>query len=143
MATSTTKVSATDTLHTLKEADQTIADPNYDIRGRDVIAKDGEKIGKVDALLVDENEGKVRFMRVEAGGFLGIGAKKWLVPIDAITRVDSDHVYVDQTKQRFTSAPVYDPTVVSKNDNDYWGGLYNYWGYGPYWAPGYRYPTWW
>ena len=44
-------------------------------------------------------------------------------------------------RDRFTSAPVYDPTVVSKND--YYGNLYNYWGYGPYWAPGYRYPTWW
>ncbi len=130
-------------LRTLREADEILADPRQDIRGRDVLAKDGDKIGKVDALLVDDQESKVRFLRVEAGGFLGLGEKKWLVPVDAITSVDEDHVHVDQTRDKIVGSPVYDPDVVAKPANDFYGGMYGYYGYGPYWGSGYRYPLWW
>ena len=129
------------TLRTLDDMNETIADPNQDIRGREVIAKDGDKIGKVDALLVDTQEGKIRFARLEAGGFLGIGEKTWLIPVDAITRIDADHVYVDQTRDRIIGAPVYDPNLAEKRD--YYPGLYSYYGYGPYWGAGYSYPMWW
>ncbi len=136
------KVSSTATLRTLKEADEILADPSQDIRGRDVLAKDGEKIGKVDALLVDDEESKVRFMRVEAGGFLGIGERKFLIPVDAITSVDRDHVHVDQTHDKIIGSPLYDPSVVARPAN-YYGGIYDYYGYGPFWAMGYGYPFWW
>src|SRR6478609_105089 len=129
------------TLRTLDDMNETIADPNQDIRGREVIAKDGDKIGKVDALLVDTQEGKIRFARLEAGGFLGFGEKTWLIPVDAITRIDADHVYVDQTRDRIIGAPVYDPNLAEKRD--YYPGLYSYYGYGPYWGTGYSYPMWW
>ncbi len=109
MATQQPKPSTT--LETLKEANETLADPSQDIRGREVIAKDGEKIGKVDALFVDAAEEKVRFLRLKAGGFLGIGEKSWLVPVDAITSVDKDEVHVDQSYDRIVSSPVYDPDV--------------------------------
>ena len=129
-------------LTTLDDTDKVLANSGQDIRGRDVIAQDGDKIGKVDALLVDAQESKVRFIRIEAGGFLGIGEKKWLIPVDAITRIDRDNVYVDQTRQKITGAPVYDPDLVETNE-DYYPGLYSYYGYGPYWGAGYAYPTWW
>ncbi len=131
------------TLRTLREAGETIADEEQDVRGRDVIAKDGEKVGKVDALFVDNDEEKVRFLRIEAGGFLGIGERKWLIPVDAITRVDKDEVHVDQSHDRIVSSPVYDPTVMATPSNDYYGGLYGYYGMAPFWGGGYMYPMWW
>lgn len=139
----TTTVNPGSTLRTLKEANETIADPNQDIRGREVIAKDGEKIGSVDALLVDDQEAKIRFLRIESGGFLGIGGTKFLIPVEAITRVQPDRVLVNQSRDKISKAPAYDPDVVSNETNDYHGGLYNYYGYGPYWAAGYQYPLWW
>ena len=42
--------------------------------------KAGQEIGEVDDLLVDEREHKVRFLRVAAGGFLGLGETKFLRP---------------------------------------------------------------
>lgn len=134
------KVSSTASLRTLKEADEVLADPSQDIRGRDVLAKDGEKIGTVDALLVDDEESKVRFMRVEAGGFLGIGERKFLIPVDAITSVDRDHVHVDQTHDKIVGSPLYDPSVVAQPAIIYYGDIYNYYGYGPFWEIGYGYP---
>jgi len=129
-------------LTTLKDTDKVLADSGQDIRGRDVIAQDGDKIGKVDALLVDAQESKIRFIRVEAGGFLGIGEKTWLIPVDAIVRIDSDNVYVDQTRQKIVAAPDYNPDAVD-NDDEYYPGLYSYYGHGPYWGAGYAYPMWW
>ena len=134
---------STSSFSTLKEAGETIADERQDIRGREVVASDGDKVGKVDALLIDDNERQVRFFRVAAGGFLGIGEKKWLVPVDAIVRVDEDQVQIDQTRDRVVSAPVYDPDVIDQPSDDYYNGLYGYYGRAPYWQPGYLYPLWW
>jgi hypothetical protein len=120
-----------------------LADKGQDIRGRDVIAKDGEKIGTVDALFVDGDEERVRFMRLKAGGFLGIGEKSWLIPVDAITRVDKDEVHVDQSYDRIVSAPGYDPDVILKSSHTYYDGLYGHYGYAPYWSDNYLYPLWW
>ncbi len=140
---SSSMVDSANTLRTLKEAGETLADPGQDIRGRDVYAKNGEKIGKVDALFVDDQESKVRFMRLETGGFLGIGERKFLIPIDAITRVDEDQVHLDQTHEKISGSPAYDPDIMAQPEYSYYGGLYNYYGYGPYWGLGYGYPLWW
>ncbi len=139
----TPQINPSTTFSTLREAGETIADAHQDVRGRDVITKDGEKIGKVDALLIDNGEEQVRFVRVEAGGFLGIGEKKWLIPVDAITSIDKDHVHVDQSRDRVVASPVYDPAVITLPSNDYYGGFYGYYGMGPFWGAGYMYPFWW
>lgn len=128
-------------LSTLKEAGETLADAKQDVRGRDVITANGEKMGKVIALMVnnDHQQANVRFLRVEAGDFLGVGHKTWLIPVEAIIRIDTDQVFVDQSREKIAGSPVYDPTVVSTAGT----GIYSYYGYPPYWDFGYRYPTWW
>ncbi len=128
-------------LSTLKEAGETLADAKQDVRGRDVIVANGEKIGKVVALIVnnDHQQANVRFLRVAAGKFLGAEAETRLIPVDAITSVDKDEVRVNQSREKIAGSPVYDPTVVSTAGT----GLYDYYGYAPYWDFGYRYPFWW
>jgi len=123
----------------LGDEDLTVADPAEDIRGRKVVDKSGDEIGDVDALMIDTQESKVRFLQVGAGGFLGIGEKHFLIPVDAITRIDDDTVHVDQSKDRLIDAPAYDPDIVQ--EPDYYTGIYDYYGYAPFWAPGYTYPA--
>lgn len=122
----------------LSDTDQTIADPAEDVRGRKVNDSTGEEIGEVDDLLIDDEEGRVRFLRIGAGGFLGIGREHFLVPVDAITSVDPDGVTVSRARARLHDVPVYDPDLTY--DATYYADLYGWWGYGPYWAPGYTYP---
>jgi sporulation protein YlmC with PRC-barrel domain len=55
-------------------------DSTEDVRGRKVMDRQGEEIGKVDDLMVDEREFKVRFLEVASGGVLGLGATKVLIP---------------------------------------------------------------
>lgn len=139
MTTNWTTDVSTGKLVTLGDSDLTVADPREDVRGRTVVDRNGGEIGHVDALLIDDRESKVRFLRVASGGFLGIGESTFLLPVDAITRITADQVVVDQTQERVAGAPAYDPDLVY--DQEYYGGLYGYYGYAPYWGPGYAYPA--
>lgn len=128
----------TDRLVKLGDSDLTVADPREDIRDRKVIDRAGDDIGHVSALLIDDADKKVRFLEVAAGGFLGIGERTFLLPVDAIVRMDNERVFVDQTRERIVGSPAYDPSLAV-DENDY-EGMYGYYGYAPYWAPGYTYP---
>jgi sporulation protein YlmC with PRC-barrel domain len=121
-------------LRRLDDTNMTVADPAEDVRGRNVVDKVGDEIGEVEHLIVDDREHKVRFLEVAAGGFLGLGESKFLVPVDAIVRLDDETVYVDQARERVTGAPRYEPDLVRERD---WEDLYGYYGYSPYWYPGY------
>jgi sporulation protein YlmC with PRC-barrel domain len=82
--------SARETLHTLKEMHVTPRDPTQDIRSRKIVDANGEALGKIEGLLIDDQENKVRFLRVASGGFLGIGQDKALIPVEAITKIGED-----------------------------------------------------
>lgn len=123
----------------LGDTELTLGDPAEDIRGRKVLDSSGDEIGKVDDLMLDDNESKVRFMHVSAGGFLGIGDKTFLIPIDTITRIDEDAVHVDQSRDKVIKGPEYDPALV--RDQGFWESSYGYYGYTPFWTAGYMYPA--
>ncbi len=126
------------TLVKLGDTGLTVADPAADVRGRKVLDRHGDEIGTVDDLLIDDGESKVRFLRVGAGGFLGIGEQHYLIPVDAVTKIDADQDHIDRERAGLRSVPTYDPELTY--DVDYYGNVYGWWGYGPYWGPGYAYP---
>jgi sporulation protein YlmC with PRC-barrel domain len=127
-----------DTLVKLSQSDLMLTDSAEDIRGRSVRDRSGEEIGKVEDLVIDTTDRKVRLMQVAAGGVLGIGEKKFLVPIDAITRITEDEVDIDQERSRVIGGPEYNPDLVPE---DYYDQVYGYYGYPPYWTAGYTYPA--
>ena len=126
------------TLYTLGDRGQTVDGSANDVRGREVKDKNDDGIGKVADLLVDDREGKVRFLLVEHGGFLGFGETMTLIPVDAITKITEDEVFVNQSRERVASAPGYDPHLV--DDRPYHASIYSHYGYAPYWGAGYMYP---
>jgi sporulation protein YlmC with PRC-barrel domain len=128
----------TGTLVKLSEVDETVANPDEDIRNRDVKDSNGDDIGKVKDLLVDRSENRVRFLDVASGGFLGIGADTSLIPVDAITAITDGEVHIGQSRDVVAGAPAYDPELVSRRED--FSGLLGYYGYGAWWGAGYRYP---
>lgn len=126
----------------LSDTDLTVANPAEDIRGRRVVDKYSEDIGKIDDLLIDERESRVRFLEVASGGFLGLGETQFLIPVEAITRISGDTVFVNQTRQHVAGTPPYDPDLINEEvgDENYYGRVYRHYGYPPYWGPGYVYP---
>jgi sporulation protein YlmC with PRC-barrel domain len=121
----------------LGDTDLDLAEHSEDIRGHQVLDMAGEDLGEVDDLFIDEQEHKVRFLEVTSGGFLGLGATKFLIPVEAIKRITADTVYISHSRERVAGAPNYDPALV---DRRYVSDVYGHYGYPPYWGPDYRYP---
>ncbi len=124
-------------LYKLSDSTLTVADPAEDIRGRRIVDSAGEEVGTVDDLMIDDREGKVRFLLAGSGGFLGLGETKFLIPVDAVARLTGDTVHINQTRRRMAGGPRYDPELT---EQPAWDSVYGYYGYSPYWAPGYAYP---
>ena len=114
----------------LRDTDRTVSSSDEDIRGRMARDKDGHDLGTIEGLLVDEAERKVRFMEVASGGFLGLGESKSLIPVEAITRVTPDAVYIGHTRAHVAGAPRYDPDLVH-TELEYFFNLFPYYGYPP------------
>jgi sporulation protein YlmC with PRC-barrel domain len=127
-------------LEKLSDTDLALADVDQDIRGRKVVDRNGEDIGHVSNLFIDTGERKVRMLEVRAGGFLGLGDRHFLLPVDAITSVGKDDVHVDQTREHILNSPVYDPSLIELPDHEYWEPFYGYYGLPPYWGNAYTYP---
>ncbi len=124
-------------LMNLSNANLIFADSAEDVRGRKVLDADQQEIGHVNGLLVDDQEHKVRFIQVASGGFLGLGERTILVPIDAIKSVDAKHVHIDLAREHIAGAPPYDPDL---EEESYYANVYGYYGYTPFWGMGYSYP---
>ncbi len=122
----------------LSNSNQMLGDPAADIRGRTVRDRDGEVLGRIDDLLIDPVEHRVRMLLVEHGGILGFKTTSWYVPIEAIRAIDDEVVHVTEPRQIVAEAPIYDPELVDATD--FYNDLYRHYGYPPFWSTGYMYP---
>lgn len=59
-----------------------------DYAGRDIVGKMGEKLGTVDDFAINPKSGKVAFVAVSSGGFLGIGDRLRVLPFQALHMKD-------------------------------------------------------
>ena len=114
----------------LGDTEQMVAQPTEDIRGRTVRASDGSSLGRVDELLIDQNEHRVRMLRVSGGGFLGLGATAFFIPVEAVFKVDDDTVYVTTLRDQVAGAPHYDPDL--SDIREHYDRIYRHYGFTPY-----------
>jgi sporulation protein YlmC with PRC-barrel domain len=101
----------------MSDSDLRLEEPWQDIRGLEVYDVNGEQIGSVEDLYVDRDSSLPRFLEVSAGGFLGIGKKHFLIPIEEVSRdIDADRVTVNQPRDKVVESPDFDPDDVSNPD---------------------------
>jgi sporulation protein YlmC with PRC-barrel domain len=124
----------------LNDTDLILADAGQDIRNRKVIDRHGGAIGHVSDLFIDRDERKVRMLEIRAGGFLGLGDRHFLLPVDVITNVAKDEVRVNETRERIENSPSYDPKLLAAQAPEHWEPCYGYYGLSPFWGAGYVYP---
>ena len=120
----------------LSDSGLVLEDLTQDVRGLDVYDNDGDQIGRVEDLYADTDERKVRFLDVGAGGMLGLGQKRFLVPVEAVSEVREDGgvVVVDQGRGKVAGSRLFDADVVVPQP-PYQDELYEYYGYPPYFRP--------
>src|SRR3712207_6367813 len=89
-----------------------LEDGVLDVRGLGVFTRDGEQMGTVEDLYVDTVEREVRFLDVSAGGFLGLGEKHFLIPVEAVAEIYDDGVTVDHNRERISESLSLNTKVV-------------------------------
>jgi sporulation protein YlmC with PRC-barrel domain len=109
----------------LGDSDFVPANPEDDLRGKDVYDTQGQLIGSVEDLYIERKEREVRFLEVGAGGFLGIGEKRFLIPVEAATQVTEDRVIVEPERTQKVEGPA--PFDTGRTADRLDSG-----GYGPY-----------
>ncbi|SDG77666.1 PRC-barrel domain-containing protein [Pelagibacterium luteolum] len=103
--------------------------------GTDVYNLDGEKIGKVEDIVLDKTDNSIMFAVVGFGGFLGIGEKFHPLPWASLDfDKEQDGYVVPFTKDELEAAPADSIDELTKDD-----GLharqeaYSYYKVDPYW----------
>ncbi len=75
------------------------------VKGMDVVGTSGDKIGKIDGLVRNRNDGHL-YAVIASGGILGIGAKKIPVALDAL-QLEGKTLHLPMTVYDLTSKAEY------------------------------------
>lgn len=79
------------------------------ITGDEVCNMQDEKLGKIQDIMLDMTEGKIRYVVLSAGGFLGMGDRLFAVPWQALTLDrENQRFMLDVDVERLKNAPGFD-----------------------------------
>lgn len=98
------------------------------LTGLNIVNPEGESLGQVDDIVLDGQTGRVRYLAVSYGGFLGFGDKLFAVPYEAFryhvdpTDADNQMFVLDVTQQQLEGAQGFDqdnwPNFADKKFTD-------------------------
>ncbi len=83
-----------------------------DIRRLGVFNQNGDQIGSIEDLYVDTQEREVRYLEVGSGGFMGLGEKRFLIPVEAVTNFREGGVTVGGSREKISESPPLDTKIV-------------------------------
>ena len=114
----------------LSELDVPLEESWQDIRDLDVYDVADQQIGTVEDLYVDRQARLASYLVVSAGGFLGIGKKHFLIPVEEVSRdVGEERVTVTVPKEKVLNSPEFDPDL-GVPDADLQRAIDAYYGHG-------------
>ena len=95
----------------------------------------GEDLGKVDDFVLDLDSGRIAYVIVAVGGFLGIGERLFAVPWDLFSTRPNEHdFYLDVDKQMLLDAPSFERSLWPNMDDPAWAaGIRAHYEQKPYW----------
>lgn len=99
-----------------------------DVIGVSVKNNQGENLGKVEALMLDKIQGKVSYVVLSFGGFLGMGDKLFALPWSIFSYNDSDDCFVISVdKETLKNSPGFDKDHWPDMSSPSWGQtIHNY-----------------
>ena len=95
------------------------------IIGDKVHSEDDEAMGEIQDIMIDLASGKIDYIIVEFGGFLGIGTKYFAIPFNMLTVNAEKKIFVfNQKKELLENAPGFDldhwPDTNFHKEESYW-----------------------
>ena len=106
------------------------------VEGTAVYRSNGDKVGKIERVMIDKIGGKVAFAVMSFGGFMGIGEDYYPLPWSLHTYNPKLEGYeVNIGEQQLKGAPKYSKSESwDWNDRARGQKIYDYYGAPPYWA---------
>ncbi|MEC5387869.1 PRC-barrel domain-containing protein [Uliginosibacterium sp. H3] len=108
------------------------------LEGDEVFSISGDKLGKVQNIMLDVPTGRIAYAVLSSGGFLGVGDKLFAIPWSALT-LDADRkcFVLDAEKEQLEAAPGFDKDHWPAMADLSWAtSIHNYYGKRPYWDLG-------
>ena len=106
------------------------------VQGTPVYRPNGERVGKIERVMIDKLSGKVAYALMSFGGFMGIGEEYYPLPWSLLTYNPSLEGYeVNVGEEQLKGAPKF-----SKYENWDWSDrarndkVYDYYGVAPFWG---------
>jgi len=83
----------------------------------EVIGSDGENIGKVKSIVASKNRDQVHAV-ITSGGFLGLGTREILVPLDELKVVGDKQLQAEFSQDSVESLPEYQSREYGELESD-------------------------
>jgi sporulation protein YlmC with PRC-barrel domain len=100
------------------------------IIGDKVLNLKGEHLGTINDIMIDLSLGKIEYVVVEFGGFLGVGEKYFALPYALLTLDSKNEEFIlDQSMDTLKNAPGFDKDHWPETNthlfdsSSYWGGF--------------------
>lgn len=105
------------------------------LEGNDVRNFQDEKLGEIQAIMLDVPSGRVAYAVLSFGGFLGVGEKLFAVPWRALVlNADQKCFMLNATKERLKDAPGFDKAHWPVMADPTWAtAVHDYYETRPYW----------
>ena len=99
------------------------------IIGDNVYNLEDESLGEIKDIMLDIRNGRIEYVVIEFGGFLGIGEKFFAVPFGALTIDTPRHAFIlDQRREVLENAPGFDKDHWPETNSAEWQRSTTYWG---------------
>ncbi len=97
-------------------SDYEVSDDDPDVRGWDVVDRQGISLGSVDELIVDQDALKVRYLSVQLDRSTGATQPYRLIPVGLATLDESEDVVILKSMniQNLMNCPVYDGSHITR-----------------------------
>ncbi len=99
-----------------------------ELEGLDVYAQNGEEVGEIEEVAVDEQNGKIKFVILSQGGILGMGDEDIAVAFEAL-RFEEDRAILTVDRSKLETAP----RQANITDDQFQRDLQNHYGVSPAW----------
>jgi sporulation protein YlmC with PRC-barrel domain len=106
------------------------------IKGDKIVNESGDDLGKIEELMIDLRDGRLAYVVMSFGGFLGLGDKLFAIPWQAFRLKLHDHAFIlDIPKDVLEKAEGFDKDNWPITSREWVSTVYSYYGYQPYWQP--------
>jgi sporulation protein YlmC with PRC-barrel domain len=105
------------------------------LEGDNVVNRADETLGEVKEIMLDVPSGRIAYVVMSSGGFLGLGDKLFAIPFGALTLdTEGKRFILDVAKEKMKNAPGFDKDHWPSMADTTWGGdVHRYYGVRPYW----------